>query len=334
MKTFHPKTLHGAAQALAVADLERRQAAADKILTPEMVAARGKKHTSAAAQLMTTLGGKPRAITTEDLKTFKRAVEKLQAERKHIGGILAREVIAQSTPDDLARSKGEIAHAVPFRFANGAVSFQTSASGKYDATRHIVQVELTGWAQAVGSPSTPIAAAKVAADQPLRFQCDCGRHTFFYRYIATIGGWNHGRVENGFPKIRNPTLTGVACKHTLRVMVELAGAGVRGQIARAIQQERQRLAGKTRKTVLNVQAAHSKAITAKQAAKPRDVEKVALKLQKLLAGKAPAKAIKTVTKQDREREAAITHARLMGLGWSKAEADKVTAAILAPGGAK
>lgn len=331
MKAAAPKTLHRAAQALATADLERRQAAAERILTPEMVGARGKKHTSAAAQLMTTLGGKPRAITTEDLKTFKRAVQKLQAERKHIGGILAHEVIAQSTPDDLARSRAEIAHAVPFRFANGAVSFQTSASGKYDATRHIVQVELTGWAQAVGSPSTPIAAAKAAADQPLRFQCDCGRHTFFYRYIATIGGWNHGRVENGFPKIRNPTLTGVACKHTLRVMVELAGAGVRGQIARAIQQERQRLAGKTRKTVLNVQTAHAKTITAKQAAKPRDVEKVALKLQKLLAGKAPAKASKTLTTQALEREATTTHTRLMGLGMSKAQADQVAAAILSGG---
>lgn len=334
MKFVSPKTLVQQAKALASSDLERRQAAADKILTPEMVGARDKKHANAAAKLMTTLGGKPRAITTEDLKAFKHAVQKLQADRQHVAGITRADILAQSTPDDLARSKAEIAHAVPFRFVNGHLSFNSSSSGKYGASRHIVQVELTGWSQAVGSPIASLAAAKVAADQPLRFECDCGRFTFFYRYIATIGGWNHGRAEDGFPRIRNPHLTGVACKHVLRVMVELAGAGVRGQIARAITQERQRLAGKTRKTVLNVEKAHANKITHAQAAKPRDVEKVAIKLQKLLTGKVPAAARKAVTKQDRAREATTTRARLMGLGWSRAEADRVAAAIVLTGGAQ
>jgi hypothetical protein len=333
MKYVSHKTLVQQAKGLARSDLERRQAAADKILTPEMVGARGKKHTSAAAQLLTTLGGKPKAITIEDLKAFKHAVQKLQADRQHVAGITRADILAQSTPDDLARSKAEIAHAVPFRFVNGHVSFNSSSSGKYGASRHIVQVELTGWSQAVGSPIASLAAAKVAADQPLKFECDCGRFTFFYRYIATVGGWNHGRAEDGFPKIRNPHLTGVACKHVLRVMVELAGAGVRGQIARAITQERQRLAGKTRKTVLTVEKSHANKITHAQAAKPRDVEKVAHKLQKLLANKAPSNAKKVMTQPERERQAAITHARLLGLGFPRAEADQVAAVILS-GGAK
>jgi hypothetical protein len=331
MKFVSPKTLNRAAKELANADLERRQAAADRILTPEMVGARGKKNATAAAKLMTTLGGKPRAITTEDLKVFKHAVQKLQADRTHVAGITAADILSQSTPEDLARSKAEIAHAVPFRFVGGHVSFNSSSSGKYGASRHIVQIEFAGWSQAVGSPIAPLAAAKVCADQPLRFECDCGRHTFFYRYIATIGGWNHGRTEDGFPKIRNPHLTGVACKHVLRVMVELSGSGVRGQIARAIQQERHRLAGKTKKTVLNVQKAHAHKITNAQAAKPRDVEKVALKLQKLLTGKAPAAALKPLPPSALEREAATTRARLIGLGMSRAQADQVAAAILSTG---
>lgn len=331
MKSVSPKTLNRAAKELANADLERRQAAADRILTPEMVGARGKKNATAAAKLMTTLGGKPRAITTEDLKVFKHAVQKLQADRTHVAGITAADILSQSTPEDLARSKAEIAHAVPFRFVGGHVSFNSSSSCKYGASRHIVQIEFAGWSQAVGSPIAPLAAAKVAADQPLRYECDCGRHTFWYRYIATIGGWNHGRAEDGFPKIRNPHLTGVACKHVLRVMVELAGTGVRGQIARAITEERQRLAGKTRKTVLNVQKAHANKITHAQAAKPRDVEKVASKLQKMLIGKAPAAARKPLPPAALEREAVTTRARLMGLGLSRTQADQVAAAILSTG---
>lgn len=328
MKIISNKTLHSEAKAIAAADLARRQNA-ERILSPEMVVG-GKKNTAAAAKLLTTLGGKPRPITTEDLIVFKRAVLKLQTDRKHIGGILASEVIAQSSPIDLTRSKAEIAHAVPFRFANGAVSFQTSASRKYEATRHVVQVALTGWAQAVGSPATTLAAAKVASEQPVRFECDCGRHTFFYRYIATIGGWNHGRVETGFPKIKNPTLSGVACKHVLRVMVELdRGGAIRGLIARAIQQERQRLAGKTKRTVLSVEKAQAKKITTVQSAKPRDVEKVAKKLRSLLAGKLPSIQNKPMTREAIEREATTTRARLISMGVSRSDADRVAASILA-----
>ena len=54
-----------------------------------------------------------------------------------------------------------------------------------------------------------------------KFDCSCDRHRYFLRYVATIGGFNAGRDETGFPKIRNPGLKGVACKHVLRVMAEL-----------------------------------------------------------------------------------------------------------------
>ena len=57
--------------------------------------------------------------------------------------------------------------------------------------------------------------------QKLAFDCDCGRHRYWFRYISTIGNFNAGRKELGFPKIRNSNLLGVACKHVLRVMSEV-----------------------------------------------------------------------------------------------------------------
>lgn len=52
----------------------------------------------------------------------------------------------------------------------------------------------------------------------VRFDCDCGRHRFWYRYIASVGSFAYGKAETGFPKIRNPNLKGLACKHVIFVM--------------------------------------------------------------------------------------------------------------------
>lgn len=331
MKPISSQTLAREAAKRAAADLAQRQQA-KTILDPLALTGRGKKAT-AASRLMTTLGGQIRPITSEDLKTFRLAVQKLQAERKHSGGILVSEVLASSSRDDQARCKAEIHHAIPYRIANGVMAFQVQASGKHGAARHDVRVELMGWAQAVGSPAAPLAAAKLATEQPVRFECSCSRHRYWLRYIATIGGWNIGRPETGFPKIRNPNLIGVACKHALRVMVELSGAAIGGQIGTAIRQERQRLAGQTRKTVVNVERQRAAAILEKQKAKPRDVERIAQKMRVLLAGKAPASR-KPLTRQALEREAAAARARMMALGMSAKQADQVAAAILSTTGVR
>lgn len=68
---------------------------------------------------------------------------------------------------------------------------------------------------------SPKQVANWLRKQKLSFDCDCGRHRYFLRYVATIGGFAAGGRNGGFPKIRNPGLKGVACKHVLRVMTEI-----------------------------------------------------------------------------------------------------------------
>jgi hypothetical protein len=326
MKPVTAVTMAREAARKAAEDLAQRQRATT-ILTPEALTGRGKKAT-AASRLQTALGGQIRPITLEDLRAFKQAVQKLQAERKHAGGIFVSEVLAHSSKDDQYRCKTEIHYATPYRIAAGVMGFQVQASGKHGAARHTVQIELMGWHQAVGSPAAPMTAAKVASDQPVRFDCSCARHRYWLRYIATIGGWNIGRPETGFPKIRNPQLKGVACKHVLRVAVELSGSVIRGQIAAAIRQERQRLAGKTRKAVLNVERHRASEILERQQAKPRDVERMAKKMHALLVGKAPTFARKPLTAKGIEQEAAAARARMLSLGMSAQQANRVAAAIM------
>ena len=61
-------------------------------------------------------------------------------------------------------------------------------------------------------------------------------------------GANAGRAENGFPKIRNPYLTGIACKHVLRAMVELdSSLFIWKFIAKTIEEDRKKNADKTRR---------------------------------------------------------------------------------------
>lgn len=121
------------------------------------------------------------------------------------------------------------------------VRFITNAGPDSDQSRHHVVVEFLGYQTAIasGAHSAYIAAGRLRKE-PIRFDCDCGRHRYWFRYIATIGRYNAGRSETGYPKIRNPKLYGVACKHVLRVMAEIeGGSAVQAFLTRAIDKGRQ-----------------------------------------------------------------------------------------------
>lgn len=202
--------------------------------------------------LMTTLGGRVRPITADDLATFRQNMRTAQRHFKNRkGGITARQIIdlASSRPlhytsaggpgdqgryrSDLDKARGEITTAVPVSAVNGEIRFLTNAGKDSKVSRHTVIVRLNAFDEAAAmiaatetkDRKTPRQAANWLRKQPLAFDCDCERHRYFFRYLATIGGFEAGRKETGYPKIRNPGLQGVACKHVLRVMAELESSG-------------------------------------------------------------------------------------------------------------
>lgn len=234
------------AKALAKAGAAQR-AIASRILSPNDM----QGDYDASRLLTTTLGtpdGKPREMTPADLAAFRQNARALGQRFK--GGITPRQVIDMSLTIDRKRAREEITMAVPasargVKDANRKVDrlevrFITNASNKHGATRHHVMVEFLGYSAAVASGA--MSATKAAAlmrKQGIRFDCDCGRHQFWFRYVATVGNYNAGRSETGFPKIRNPGLAGVACKHVLRVMAEIEGAAtVQRFLTRAIEKGR------------------------------------------------------------------------------------------------
>lgn len=210
-------------------DLARRQAATT-ILKPNEVSG----EYDAGRLLKTTLRGEIRDLTHDDIRAFQNNVARLKSKFK--GGITAQSVIDLALPSDKERANKQINMAVPASIHGGKVHFITNAGPDSKVSRHHVHVQFLDFDAAVGnSPNDPKKLAKLVTDGRLTFDCDCGRHTFWYRYIATIGKYNAGRNETGFPKIRNPNLKGVACKHVLRTMhVILKDSAVQLKIANSV----------------------------------------------------------------------------------------------------
>lgn len=206
------------------ADTERRNNAEPVILSVDDV--QGKYDSSRA--LMTTIGGEPREITAKDLEAFRKNIATVRKAFKQ--GITADQVLDLSLKIDLDRAKAQIHTALPVRYKGNVLHFMTNASKDSDVKQHYVTVKFLDLGAIATTPIPLLTATKQVANGYLAFDCDCGRHTFWYRYISTIGGFNAGRAETGFPKIRNPNLSGVACKHVLRVMFALNQALAIGKI--------------------------------------------------------------------------------------------------------
>ena len=171
--------------------------------------------------LYTTLGQQkgepPRRITRDDILAFQDNILLLKDQYKK--GITVQNIINLSLQDDIDRANQQIYMSVPISRKSGLVHFLTNAGPESKVQNHHVEVEFANFGsvvfdikkEAVNTVKNRLANGKI------KFECDCERHTYWFRYMATIGGYGLGRQEGGFPKVRNPHLSGVACKHVLRV---------------------------------------------------------------------------------------------------------------------
>ena len=171
-----------------------------------------------AKALTTTLGGIRRVMTADDLVAFAKNIETLQ--EKYKKGISPRDVIDFSLRSDREKSNSEIFLCSPFSRKAGVFRFITNASLESKSSRHYVSVQFNDYSKFATNPKKPGGqlTRERLINSGIKFDCDCGRHTYWFRYLATTAGYALGRQEGGYPKLRNPNLYGVACKHVLRVM--------------------------------------------------------------------------------------------------------------------
>lgn len=143
------------------------------------------------------------------------------------GGIRPIDVIDYSRRVDIQRANQQIFMAMLFKKQQNVFYFLTNAGPGSKDVNHKVIVELLDYPAFIAGrkdlPTQHKLESFIKAGK-IKFDCDCWRHRAWYRYIATIGKYNYGLVENRYPTTRNPELTGVACKHVLRVMQYISSA--------------------------------------------------------------------------------------------------------------
>lgn len=207
-----------------IADRERKQSGSLLHLASVL----GMKKTLAEQALETINANQTqfaKQLTQKDLQAFEKQVKQLKKSYRASGisgGISPRAIINRSRKIDISRCQNQITTATPIRHdKNGVVIFRTNASNQSSETHHIVTVQFLNFQAALNAGINSDKLANSVSRGAIKFDCDCGRHRFWYRYIATVGGFAYGKLETGFPKIRNPELTGLACKHVLRVMLIL-----------------------------------------------------------------------------------------------------------------
>ncbi|RLL18999.1 hypothetical protein [Acinetobacter chengduensis] len=195
--------------------------------------------------LKTTLGGlELRNITLQDLEAFGSNIETIGTLYK--GGITIPQVISLSRQDDIDRANREILSVAPkFRRA-GTVTFLTNSGPRSKDPFHVVNIEFMAYDSVVLQPVKERASTikNRLSNGKVRIECDCGRFRYWYRYIATLGNYVHGRRETGFPKEKNPDLTGIACKHILRVAQYCRSALGQQYLKMAIDKDRAKTYGR------------------------------------------------------------------------------------------
>lgn len=153
-----------------------------------------------------------------------------------VQGIKISDLLRTSTPIDKARAK-TVSFATFYGRKNNILYFNVSGHSK---PLYRVLIRLEGWQKEVtaGKPSI-VAVQRILADR-ISIECPCGRHQFWYRYLATLGNYAITPAEYDYPKIRNPTLTGCCCKHVLKVLHELQLMRVQFVLRKEIEAERQK----------------------------------------------------------------------------------------------
>lgn len=165
-------------------------------------------------------------FTVDDLKRF----DKLRKQYKKRGGGLAgvtySELVARSAETRVDRASNRskdrrgVSSAQLLKLRANVATIKVKASAISDHQNHKVDIRFEEWDErmgdADGSDRGYAAAARKACAGRMSINCSCGDHQYRYRYMATLGNYCLSPPkEFAYPKITNPNLTGLACKHVL-----------------------------------------------------------------------------------------------------------------------
>ncbi|TMO87716.1 phage tail protein [Pseudoalteromonas ruthenica] len=176
------------------------------------------------------------SFTIEDLKRFEKMRKQFRKRTSGDKGISYAELVANARSIDIKRANGSSNDGLGLSTGNlikmergNVVIFRVKASTKSKHENHRVKLRLEDWEEELENAEPTEegyqAAVKRAARGRYSIECDCGKHQYWYRYMATVGGYQLGQPrEMAYPKVRNPNLEGTACKHVLKAVQLLQSA--------------------------------------------------------------------------------------------------------------
>lgn len=184
---------------------------------------------------------RPVSFTLKELNEMAAAIKR--REKRYAAGsngIPISQLLDKAAPADKRRAK-DITAATLYKFQGNILTFRVTASGESDGapSHYQVKIRLDDWKSATNMEGQQyINKVKHAIHGKVSIDCNCGRYLYWFRYLATIGDFAIS-PENVFPKIRNPKLSGCACKHVLRTLTSLSSPVVQQRIAREMQNQAQ-----------------------------------------------------------------------------------------------
>ena len=213
------------------------------ILSRDLLANRKEVTHNGSQNLVLKYGNKGLTVeyTLADLNKMAKAVEKQEGKFKsEIRGIPVEQVIQNSRVKvpfnlkskppkltDYAKHK-DVGPVTLYKIEGDTLHFRVgSSTGK---AYYQVRIRLNDWDTLIRNNSDYEKAAHLASMGRVSFDCSCGRHQYWFRYLATIGGFALDPYEEAFPKIRNPKLIGVCCKHMVKTIGVMQSPIIRKRI--------------------------------------------------------------------------------------------------------
>ncbi|WP_336657599.1 phage tail protein [Leclercia adecarboxylata] len=184
-------------------------------------------------------------FTADDLQQFAKNRKFLRQQlNSGVAGITYAQLVAASLDIDIKRANNKvddgsgIKRATPSTLKHNEITISVEASERSEDQHHRVKVRFEEWDQLIDDLSDEKNATRVAkrlCAGRVSFDCDCGRHQYWYRYIATAGNFALAPPkEYAYPKIKNPNLSGLACKHVIHAMTRLQSSSWQMSIGKAM----------------------------------------------------------------------------------------------------
>lgn len=190
------------------------------------------KHTLQTKPLDKTLAKKQETkITPLTIREHNKAIKLYM--KHYSSGVTVKNALDHSLPIDIERAKTQLRAFYIRTLAGGTFKFVVKASGLYAATSHEVHIK---WE--IDNYDLNKNPKDIFLNAPIKAQCSCGRHTYYYRYLWTVARSSLGLQEHRYPEVRNKDLDGMCCKHMIRVMKAIHAAPFQQTFGRYIENEK------------------------------------------------------------------------------------------------